>query len=196
MIYKKAVRWIALSFVFIALAGCALHNKEIDDNNSSNVDKVVLHCPNNERTRAYTFPGPAITYTCCAPNDFPSELQAKSINGSSKNNQNLPEYSNPNSAKLFSSNNTCVRLDSLSAVERLKLLQFSSCSTFVVHEHNPCSCTMGCGCGDGGSRAWTCNCPGVPTGQLPEIRPQDSTRSSFEFLGETQSECSSVPPTF
>ncbi len=196
MVHKTAVKWIVLSVIAIILSACGSDDKGNDSNTSSNAGKVVLHCPGNELTRDYSFPGPAITYTCCSSNDFPSEMQAISINKLPKNDQSQSKDSNLNSAKFFSSANSCVRMDSLSAVEKLKLLNIGACNTFVVHEHTPCSCTRGCDCGGGGSRDWVCNCPGVPTGQLPEIKPQDSLRSNPELVGvRPPRECSTVPPS-
>lgn len=93
---------------------------------------------------------------------------------------------------------TCVNLTQLSPLERLlsQTVFGGSCVDFVSYEHFPCSCQTFCN-----DASWLCNCPGVPAGELPEIKPQDSLGSQPEFLSttcipcNTQSTCSaSTPP--
>jgi hypothetical protein len=200
VVHKTVAKLIVLSFVAITLSACGIFDRKKEKDISSEVDKVIFHLPKNKITRKYTFPGPPIKYACCAYHEFPSEayhefpseLQAIFIDKLPVKDRS--QSKSPNSAALFSSANPCVKLDSLSFVEKTILFQQSrSCNTFVSHNHRPCSCTIGCG-GSSEPVQWVCDCPGIPAGQLPEIKQQNSIRSNYEFVGEILSACSSLPP--
>lgn len=188
---KLIIKLGIIFFILVSLLSCGTIDKKNNRGISSEPVNAALHCPANEMIKKYSYPGPAIEYTCCASNDFPQEIQAIAVDKLPMKVQG--SIGKNESVKLFSSTNSCVKTSSLSTIEKIKISS-RNCRTFVVYEHSPCSCTRGCACGAGGSRDWVCDCPGVSAGQLPVIGTQDSLRSKPELIGETTRECSSIPP--
>jgi hypothetical protein len=91
---------------------------------------------------------------------------------------------------------SCVNLSELTPFEKFVRTQANlHCVDVAIYDHFPCSCETRCS-----DVTWRCDCPGVPLGELPEIKPQDSQRSRPEFVGticipcNQQSTCSGSPP--
>lgn len=180
---NKIIKLIALSLIAMSQFSCTSPDNTDEKNSSEN---VALIC-RSEITNHYSIAGPAIGYTCCTSIDLPTEVKAVFAGKDVVEDQRQAKLSG---SSMSSSASTCVRTDSLSAIEKAKLT-IGVCNSFVVHEHTRCSCNTNCN----NCSVFVCNnCPGIPAGELPEVKPQDSLRSNNELLGTTTRECSSLPP--
>lgn len=151
-------------------------------------DPSALVAPCCRFTNYYLWPSEPQHWECCAPLVEPV-LSAELAGGGTAPE---PEVAVPRgSLTLNRANprvgrrgveNSCVNLATLTPLERLVRQLRSrtrvSCVEFVVYDHFPCSCETLCN-----DPTWVCDCPGVPIGELPEIKPQDSLGSQPEFLG-------------
>lgn len=140
----------------------------------------------------YLWPSEPQTYRCCVRQEPEVTLEgvgrsAAAASAPSANDRAvvLPGASGPRLQRRTSPP-TCVNLAELTPLERLlgQTAFQGTCVEFVAYEHFPCQCETLCN-----DATWSCNCPGVPLGQLPEIRPQNSLFSEPEHLGTTCIPC-------
>ncbi len=150
----------------------------------------------------YSFPNEeATSYICCSQAPPPeAELVFNTVGtpyGDILGSDDSAAYdmSLNSSDVALAFDTACVRLDSLTSLERIRLEgiplgQGQSCNTFAIFEHSICTCQTTCM-----DAAWSCTCPGVPSGTLPQSAsqdfPQDSIRSRPELLSEACIPCNS-----
>jgi len=146
----------------------------------------------------YLWPSEPQSYECCAAPEPP--VLAETFGAAAGPEATAPQQTAPRGSVTVNRDNprvgralaqTCVNLSALTPFERLlrqlRSRAFSSCVQFVVYDHFPCTCETQCN-----DASWFCDCPGVPPGQLPEIKPQDSIGSQPEFLGTVAIPCGSL----
>ena len=149
-------------------------------------------------TNVYLFPSAPRYFECCTGRQPPEifRLRGAAVPQAAETQAGDPPRSvvkpNPRSTRLLKAvpTSVCVDLATLSPLERaLRQAQahLGQCVRFVTYDHFPCQCETSC-VGQG----WLCNCPGVPPGQLPEIKPQDSLGSQPELLGTFCTPCNNL----
>jgi len=169
---------------------------------SYEAEPSVLQAPCCRFVNFYLWPSEPQHYRCCS--GLPDQVVSPALGGPAPGAVPptydrvvvTPNASNPRIVRR-SSEPICVNLSQLTPIERLlsQTVFGGSCVDFVTYDHFPCSCQTFCN-----DASWLCNCPGVPAGELPEIKPQDSLGSQPEFLSttcipcNTQSTCSSGAP--
>ena len=167
---------ILLAFSF-SFNSCSY--KEIVPNSTEQPEHA--HVPCAERIQLYSFPlEEPVEYICCTNAPSPELAPLFNVQGRTLKSD-------------MSMDTSCVRLDTLSPMEKIRirsttLTAANSCRTFQgAFEHFPCECRNTCDDPD-----YTCNCPGVPKGELPMIVQQDSLRSKPEFLSTSCTPCGSL----
>lgn len=197
----------SMPFPAPALGPAANHNpvqtQEIAESEAYTPVQFAVCC---KFTNYYLFPSGPNFYQCCAaPPEF--VVATPLTSGSSAAGQEAQRVNLPSTVTVNEKNTrvlkrgvepSCVNLSELTPLERLlrsTRVNLGGCVEFVTYDHFPCTCETRCNDPD-----WLCDCPGVPPGQLPEIKPQDSLGSQPEFLGtvctpcNTQSTCAGSEP--
>ncbi len=148
----------------------------------------VQQVPCGYLTKVYKYPTGLKTYQCCSPND-PEVIAPKTT----ENKPGIAVTRFVGSSAIAIANSElsiCTDLSTLSPLEKIKnafSVYRGACNRFSIYEHVVCSCSNSCG----DANTFSCNCPGLPPGQLPVIKPQDSLGSQTELLGETVTPCNS-----
>lgn len=150
--------------------------------------------PGFKWTNLYLFPSAPKYYECCAEQRAPEIASALGGDGTRGEPSRSVVKPNPKSARIVKTAPApnCVDLSILSPLDRLLRLaqaELARCVRFVTYDHFPCQCETSC---NPSNIDWQCDCPNVPPGQLPEIKPQDSLGSQPEFLGTICTPCNSA----
>ena len=142
--------------------------------------------PGKQTTLTYKYPVGLKTYECCTPSD-PLVLAPETA----KKPGAGPVMRFSGEGVIASANRivtTCTDLSSLTPIEKIRratTVFLGTCNQFSFYEHVICACENSCA----DVNAFSCNCPGLPAGQLPEIKPQDSLGSQPELIAETCTPC-------
>lgn len=182
----RALEWVAMVFIVLIQTSCVSHDKDVSKNASA-----LHHCP-SKFVNSYSVPGTAEVYICCSPDSMPDQVNAIFANNEPVTSKQINSQPNSNMAVLNSTESSCVSKDSLTAIEVAKLSASSACNSFITHEQIECECQSQCvtPCFD-----ISCNCPGVPAGELPVVsETQDSTGSQAIFLGKVTTSCGEPNP--
>lgn len=151
-------------------------------------DDEALICA-SRTTNFYLFPSAPKTYECC--NAAEPVVVAGAAGAAGAPDPQSVVTPNAGSARVVASAPpaNCVDVATLTPIERaIRASTVASCVRFVVYDHFPCQCFTGCAPGQCG--VWTCDCPNVAPGELPEIKPQDSLGSQPELIGSICTPCS------
>lgn len=151
--------------------------------------------PNCRTTLVYNWPTGPRHYECCARSELPEVLaptDEPATSGADGPPESIVRFLADEKMRLDAARQTsCVDLMELTPLERaLRQVQatFGSCTRFVVYDHFPCSCENSCG----NVNLFVCDCPGVPFGELPETKPQDSLGSQPQLVSEILTPCSKL----
>jgi hypothetical protein len=143
--------------------------------------------PGTKTTLTYKYPFELKTYECCTPSD-PQVLAPDTVD---KNPGTSPITRFSGKGAVASANrmvSTCTDLSTLTPIEKFRRATSvfeGTCNQFSIWEHVMCTCENFCN----DPNSFSCNCPGLPAGQLPEIKPQDSIGSQPELIAETFTSC-------
>lgn len=146
--------------------------------------------PNCRTTFTYLWPTEPRQYECCARSE-PAEIFAQEDDqATTKKGEtaSIIKFRADEAMRLDAPQASCVDLSELTPLERIlrdARKTFGSCTRFVVYDHFPCTCENSCN----DVNDFFCTCPGVPPGELPEIKPQDSLGSQPELISETLTPC-------
>lgn len=176
----------AVLFLLGALAPVALPIQAADQAPvvGYDADAPAALAPPRRFVNYYLFPLGPNFYQCCTERedviaDVP--LAAPSAAGEEASGASPPAgvtIADTRGRVLRSSARTaCIRHSELTPAERARRALTAVCADFGVYDHFMCSCETLCS-----NPNWSCDCPGIPAGELPVIGPQDSLRSRPEFI--------------
>lgn len=174
----------ALLFLFgaLTLVGPAIQAAAQAPVASYDADEPAALAPPRRFVNYYLFPQGPIFYQCCTEHE-PVVTQAPAPPAA---DEGAPPGGPPAGLTIAdtrgrvlrqSARTACIRHSELTPVERARRALTAVCTDFGVYEHFICSCETLCIDPD-----WSCDCPGIPAGELPVIGPQDSLRSRPEFI--------------
>lgn len=143
--------------------------------------------PCSKTTYIYKYPAGFRTYECCTPSD-PQVVTSDTVDKKQAAGPVTRYLSEGAIASADRPATTCTDLSTLTLTERARRsasVFLGTCNRFSVYEHEICSCENSCA----DVNTFLCSCPGVPAGELPEIKPQDSLGSQPELIAESCTPC-------
>ncbi len=175
------LRLIICLGVCMCIASLSLAQTNYDNNETA-------AAPCSYTTHTYKYPVGIKTYECCSSSD-PKVIAPVSAKNDSINpvTEFFGSGAMATTSKMLS---TCTDLSTLTPLEKLRrstIVFLGTCNRFAIYEHIVCSCSNSCG-----DVKFSCNCPGVPFGELPDASQQDSLGSKPELIGTIVTPCNDL----